>query len=239
MCDVSGCERAVYSRGLREPHYRRRLRTGSVSGEVPVGARPSARACMADGCDRGATERGLCHGHYLRLIRCGDIRAEEPLLRQVDDECEVDGCGRKARLRRMCRTHANRKRKYGDVQADKPIREIAGAGFDSHGYWHVPVPAELRHLTNGRSPYPEHRLVMAQLLGRALTPDESVHHVNGNRRDNTTDGPLRQFRSGNLELWSRWQPSGQRVADKIAFAVEILERYLPEALAAQRPLIFE
>jgi hypothetical protein len=80
---------------------------------------------------------------------------------------------------------------------------------------------------------------MAQLLGRPLTADESVHHVNGDRRDNSTDGPLENFRSGNLELWSRWQPSGQRVRDKVVFAIETLERYLPHALAPQRPLIFE
>jgi hypothetical protein len=43
----------------------------------------------------------------------------------------------------------------------------------------------------------------------------------------------------NLELRSRWQPAGQRVSDKLAFAVELLERYLPEALAGQLPLMLE
>ena len=77
---------------------------------------------------------------------------------------------------------------------------------------------------------------MAKLLGRPLREDESVHHINGDRLDNRTDGPLVNFRSGNLELWSRWQPRGQRVDDKVEYAIELLERYLPEALAKQVPL---
>jgi hypothetical protein len=64
---------------------------------------------------------------------------------------------------------------------------------------------------------------MARALGRPLEPDESVHHRNGDRLDNRRD---------NLELWSRWQPSGQRVADKVAFAVDLLARYAPHRLRA-------
>lgn len=71
---------------------------------------------------------------------------------------------------------------------------------------------------------------MAGLLGRPLLPGETVHHVNGDRADNSTDGPLVAFRSGNLELWSCAQPQGQRVEDKVEFALVLLSLYAPELL---------
>lgn len=63
----------------------------------------------------------------------------------------------------------------------------------------------------------EHRMVMAELLSRALLPYEQPHHLNTIKSDNSTDGPLRwvngSLRSGNLELWTHSQPSGGRVGE--------------------------
>lgn len=57
--------------------------------------------------------------------------------------------------------------------------------------------------------YMQHRLIMAEYLGRPLEPFEHVHHKNGHRDDNEPD---------NLELWggrgkSKKDPSGQRMKD--------------------------
>lgn len=62
----------------------------------------------------------------------------------------------------------------------------------------------------------EHQLVMERRLGRYLLPEENVHHKNGQRDDNS---------DLNLELWSKSQPAGQRVSDKIEWAKSFLQQY--------------
>ena len=61
---------------------------------------------------------------------------------------------------------------------------------------------------------------MAEQPRPAAAADETVHHRNGDRLDN---------RPENLELWSTAQPKGQRVEDKLAWALRPLARYDAEA----------
>lgn len=88
-----------------------------------------------------------------------------------------------------------------------------------NGYVWISIPA---NLNNGKKrEIMEHRWVMSQHLGRDLLPEETVHHIDGNRQNNALS---------NLELFCSRHGPGQRVVDMIAFAIEMLRTY-PEFAA--------
>lgn len=89
-----------------------------------------------------------------------------------------------------------------------------GRIIDGEGYAKVYKPDDPR--ANLGRYMKEHIVVMEEKLGRQLLSHESVHHKNGNRADNRIE---------NLELWSKHQPAGQRVEDKLKWAYEIIELY--------------
>lgn len=220
-CRELDCTKAVSTRGWCAMHYKRWLRTGSpVRGERP-------ERCSVEGCERQAKSRGWCHGHYQRWHRTGEVEDEVPISRRRHHPvCSVPDCDRDTYAKALCNTHYRRLLNTGDVRPEDPIRIVTGDGSLNHGYWRISVPSADRWLTKGEYQIGEHRLVMARHLGRPLEDDEVVHHLNGDRTDNRLE---------NLELWSTSHPMGQRIQDKVLFAIRLLRLYAPEHLRSEAP----
>ena len=217
ICSVNECDRDSYTPGLCEMHYRRLLRTGELGPPGPV--RQGSPECQAPDCDHIAEAKGYCHGHFQRLLKSTEGRVDESPLRSLGRLCSVVGCDRPHKSKGYCAAHYKRFLVHGDPLAEQPIRVSSGQGTTRNGYRHVSVPSSLQYLTNGAHSVGEHRVVMAQYLGRALLTDEVVHHRNGVRDDNRIE---------NLELWTIAHPKGQRVEDVIAFCIEMLYQYSPQ-----------
>lgn len=174
--------------------------------------------CTIDGCARQVRFSGLCNAHFLRKKRHGSPTGGGPSKGRAYQGvlCAVDGCGRTAASLGYCGAHYSRLRANGTVQPGSPLRQFSGRVRTKQGYILVKAPDDYKAMAKSDGYVAEHRLVMAQHLGRCLLPDENVHHRNGQRDDNGLH---------NLELWSSSQPPGQRVEDKLRWAHWFIERY--------------
>ena len=168
------------------------------------------RTCEHPGCEREHKGKGFCSMHYGRWKRGSPpMDASE----RGSRKCSVEGCERKYYGNGFCSSHRARWLRNASLTAPLLRREKIPVGTihrDSQGYSRIKLAGGKQGWTSLS------RHLMAKHLGRPLLKHEDVHHINGIRDDNRTE---------NLELWTSSHPRGQRVADKLIWAREILETY--------------
>jgi hypothetical protein len=158
---------------------------------------PALSECALDGCRSHEIHcRGFCYRHYKQLRYRGDSRVEPP---GGFNRCSVNGCNEVVRAHGRCSTHDKQWRTTGQCW---PIGSHGAPipGLNTSGYVTVHCPGH--PMARSRGHVLQHRLVMANHLGRSLRPDERVHHKNGVRHDNRLE---------NLDLWNVGHPAGQLV----------------------------
>lgn len=216
-CDFPECGRPRNAHGLCKAHCRQLERHGrDALTAIGEWQRDPVLPCAGPECIRPSQKLGLCGGHYAQYRRGVELR---PIRARAT--CRYGPCDRIASGLGLCSGH------YQQEKRGRPLGPLwdrqSRARVVADGYILI---MERDHPNARKSGYIfEHVKVMSDILGRPLIDDENVHHRNGVKDDN---------RASNLELWSSSQPPGQRVADKIEWAREILALYadVPEIVIA-------
>jgi hypothetical protein len=176
------------------------------------------RVCVVDACENKHDSHGFCGAHIGKYRRHGS--AFGPFKRRLANMCYADECDKRGPIYGLCSKHSNWKKRTGNPNVRPPKATYVPRSIKGQR-------ATYKYLSIKNHPilkdglYTEHRVVMTEIMGRLLLSNENVHHINGDGKDN---------RPENLELWIISQPPGQRLEDKVEWAMELLRKYKPDVL---------
>jgi hypothetical protein len=219
-CTVADCSPPVDVRGLCGTHYKRVLRHADPRPTSPRGTR---RPCCVGGCTNEAEGRGLCHGHLQRLLRTGDVAPDVPLSRRRQAEV--------CRGAHLCQEAVRQELVPGALPpacqrrrtSCRGAHQLAGGRVGSvtaTATWCCPWSSGISRTAQRRRPSTAcgWRCIWAGPFfpRKPCTIATAIAATTG---------------SATWTWWSTAHPKGQRVADKLAFAVRLLLEYAPQLLA--------
>ena len=164
-CKIEGCNNKVSNRttGLCHKHDLRLKRYGTT--ELTRQLVDHTKKCIVDGCDRQQESSiGYCKMHYKRYKRHGTT----DLIVKERKKCKI--CGEEAVAHELCSKHYQSLRTHGDPEwVDKNYKDINSYGYKRAKHERYKV---------------EHRLIAEKMLGRPLTKEDIVHHVDLDKLNN-------------------------------------------------------
>ena len=122
------------------------------------------KICSIPGCGKKHRTKGFCKKHYADWHRS-------------TKQCSIHGCSDKYFSAGLCGKHYQRRRQHGNPNV--LTRNPPGHGhLRKDGY---------RVFFKNRKMFYEHRIIAELVLGRALTKDEVVHHIDHNPMNNSPE----------------------------------------------------
>lgn len=173
------------------------MKIGTIKRRDQVGLKGRAMVVWL-ACKKCGKERWVMYNSHRKKNVCAKCRSRQTIKAKAMNL---------ANHRTDCKCHRCRIGKGYFKGSNNPMWN-GGVKQLTTGYIMIYVPdnhkfASMRAYDGGNYVM-EHRLVMAESLGRPLTKTETVHHKNGVKSDNRLE---------NLELWATKHHSGQRVSE--------------------------
>lgn len=123
----------------------------------------------------------------------------------MTDTCYVAGCSKPVKTSGLCSGHAERKRRGQDLTP--PLKPKSANGhakpcLGCNGYYYVSIGGKKKL---------QHRLIMEQHLGRKLTRQEYVHHLDGDPKNNALSNLVLSTAHEHMHKYHKKQPVMCRV----------------------------